>query len=64
MIHNTLEDHLEELCPSCGLRHESKLDLIFDYMTCYISGNCINCNYSILKKVDFMTCGAFNYVDL
>jgi len=64
VIHHTLENHLEELCPSCGKNHDTKWDMHFDYMNCYISGVCNHCNYSIFKKTDFMSCGKLNYADL
>ncbi|MCC7574084.1 hypothetical protein KO361_00630 [Candidatus Woesearchaeota archaeon] len=57
MIYKTLEDHIEELCPNCNTKHESKWEPEFEHFTCYKKQKCNNCGYTLFKKLDFSSDG-------
>ena len=54
----TLEDHLDELCPICNKKHESKWVAEFEHFMCYKKQECTNCGYTLFKKLDFGTDGS------
>jgi len=58
IIIKTLEDHLEELCPVCNKKHNSKWEAEFDHFMCYKKQECLSCGYTLFRKLDFCTDGS------
>jgi len=58
MPHITLEEHLEEYCPKCGLKHGAKWKAQFEGQILYVTTKCVECSYLIFKKRDFHSCGS------
>jgi hypothetical protein len=58
LVHTTLEEHLEELCPQCGKMHEAKWELELhetkNQTKRYFKLVCEDCNYVVFKKIDFI----------
>ncbi|USN45480.1 MAG: hypothetical protein H6502_05545 [Candidatus Woesearchaeota archaeon] len=51
-MHNTLEEELAVICPSCKTEHNATLSRAFHLEENYLVGNCGSCGYEIFYPVE------------